>query len=71
MYLKIDKKSQFIRKKTNSRLDKPARQKFYSTGLNYWTDISDSESRTKKKDGELVSYEYNLYDLTKKIISKA
>ena len=37
-------------------------KKFYSTGLNYWTDISDSESRTKKKDGELVSYEYDLYD---------
>ena len=37
-------------------------KKFYSTGLNYWTDISDSESRTKKKEGELVSYEYFLYD---------
>ena len=24
--------------------------------------ISDSESRAKKKDGELVSYEYDLYD---------
>ena len=37
-------------------------KKFYSTGLNHWTDISDSESRTKKKEGELVSYEYFLYD---------
>ena len=37
-------------------------KKFYSTGLNYWTDISDSEFRTKKKEGELVSYEYDLYD---------
>ncbi|MGB4447675.1 MAG: FKBP-type peptidyl-prolyl cis-trans isomerase [Cloacibacterium sp.] len=37
-------------------------KKFYSTGLNYWTDISDSEYRAKKKDGELVSYEYDLYD---------
>jgi FKBP-type peptidyl-prolyl cis-trans isomerase len=37
-------------------------KKFYSTGLNYWTNIENSEARTKKKDGELVSYQYDLYD---------
>ena len=37
-------------------------QKFYSTGLNYWISIEDFEQRTKKKDGDLVSYQYNLYD---------
>ena len=37
-------------------------QKFYSTGLNYWINIDDFEQRTKKKDGDLVSYQYDLYD---------
>ena len=37
-------------------------KKFYSTGLNYWTNIENSEARIKKKDGELVSYQYDLYD---------
>ena len=35
---------------------------YYSTGLNYWTDVKDSEMRTRKVDGNLVSYEYYLYD---------
>ena len=37
-------------------------KEFYSTGLNYWIDIKDSESRPKKNDGDLISYEYYLYD---------
>lgn len=37
-------------------------QKFYSIGLNYWISIEDFEQRTKKKDGDLVSYQYDLYD---------
>lgn len=37
-------------------------KKYYSTGLNYWTDVENSESRVKKNDGDLVSYEYYLYD---------
>lgn len=39
-------------------------KEFYSTGLNYWTDVKNSESRSKKEDGELVSYEYFLYDFS-------
>lgn len=37
-------------------------KKFYSTGLNYWIDVSDVEKRPQRKDGALVSYEYYLYD---------
>lgn len=37
-------------------------QKFYSTGLNYWTSIPSLETRRKKSDGESVSYQYDLYD---------
>lgn len=37
-------------------------KEFYSTGLNYWIDIKESELRSKKSDGDLVSYEYYLYD---------
>ena len=37
-------------------------QKFYSTRLNYWINVEDFEQRTKKKDGDLVSYQYDLYD---------
>lgn len=37
-------------------------KKFFTTGLNYWTSINDVDSRSKKPDGTLVSYEYDLYD---------
>ena len=37
-------------------------EKFYSTGLNYWINMDDFEQREKKKDGDLVSYQYDLYD---------
>ena len=37
-------------------------EKFYSTGLNYWINIDDFEQREKKKDGDFVSYQYDLYD---------
>lgn len=46
-------------------------KKFYSTGLNYWIDINDADSRVKKEDGDLVSYEYDLYDFNQeKLYSK-
>lgn len=37
-------------------------KKFYATGLNYWIDIDNFELRSKKMDGDLVSYQYDLYD---------
>jgi FKBP-type peptidyl-prolyl cis-trans isomerase len=37
-------------------------KKFYPMELNYWTDIENTEKNTKKKDGESVSYQYDLYD---------
>lgn len=37
-------------------------KKFFSTGLNYWIDIENLETRLKKNDGETVSYQYDLYD---------
>ena len=37
-------------------------KKFYPAGLNYWTDTENLESRTKKRDGEKISYQYDLYD---------
>lgn len=37
-------------------------QNFYSTGLNYWTDIPNLDERAPKGDGEMVSYEYEIYD---------
>ena len=43
-------------------MDKSSKPKFYSTGLNYWINVEDFEQRTKKKDGDLVSYQYDLYD---------
>ena len=36
--------------------------KFYPTGLNYWINMDDFEQREKKKDGDFVSYQYDLYD---------
>ena len=37
-------------------------EKFFATGLNYWINIDNFEQREKKKDGDLVSYQYDLYD---------
>lgn len=37
-------------------------EKFFTTGLNYWINIDNFEQREKKKDGDLVSYQYDLYD---------
>ena len=36
--------------------------KFYPTCFNYWINMDDFEQREKKKDGDLVSYQYDLYD---------
>lgn len=37
-------------------------KKFYSTELNYWTDIENLDQRNRKKDGEHISFQYKLYD---------
>lgn len=37
-------------------------KKFYPTGLNYWTDIENVDDRERKEDGDVVSYEYYLFD---------
>lgn len=39
-------------------------EKFFATGLNYWINIDNFEQREKKKDGDWVSYQYDLYDFT-------
>ena len=38
------------------------KDKFYPTQLNYWSNIENLEQRKKKQDGELVSFQYELYD---------
>ena len=38
------------------------KEKFYPTQLNYWRNIENLEQRKKKQDGELVSFQYELYD---------
>jgi len=38
------------------------KEKFYPTQLNYWSSIENMEQRKKKQDGELVSFQYELYD---------
>ena len=38
------------------------KEKFYPTQLNYWSSIENMEKRKKKQDGELVSFQYELYD---------
>lgn len=52
-------------------------KEFYPTSLNYWISVKDLENRTRKSDGVIVSYEYDLYDFdqvklydTPKIFSK-
>lgn len=36
--------------------------KYYPTGLNYWSNIPELDKRIKKTDGQMVSYQYELYD---------
>lgn len=38
------------------------KDKFFTTGLNYWINIEGFDQRVKKKDGDFVSYQYILYD---------
>lgn len=35
---------------------------YYSTSLNYWSDIENLELRPKKQDGEMISFQYRLFD---------
>lgn len=35
---------------------------FYPTKLNYWSNIKGLSDRVKKKDGQQVSYSYEIYD---------
>ncbi len=37
-------------------------EKFFPMGLNYWTNIENLKQKTKKKNGEPVSYSYEIYD---------
>lgn len=37
-------------------------EKFYPMSLNYWVNIEKLNSKRKKKNGEKISYQYDLYD---------
>ncbi len=37
-------------------------EKFYPMKMNYWVNNEDLSSRERKPDGNLVSYEYTIYD---------
>ena len=37
-------------------------KKFYPTSKNYWSDIGNLEKREKKQDGEIISFQYELFD---------
>lgn len=43
-------------------------KKFYPTSLNYWTDIENLEQRNKKQDGELISFQYEIYDFDQTLL---
>jgi len=40
-------------------------EKFYPMKLNYWINIPDLDKKTKKQDGDMISYEYDIYDFDK------
>lgn len=37
-------------------------EKFYPMRMNYWISVENLDTRLPKKDGEVVSYSYDLYD---------
>jgi len=37
-------------------------EKYYSTSLNYWVNMENLQSRPRKNNGDLISYQYEIYD---------
>ena len=37
-------------------------QKYYPMSLNYWVNIENLQQNRRKPDGEIISYEYDIYD---------
>ncbi len=37
-------------------------EKFYPTSSNYWINVENLHEKTPKKDGEEISYQYDIYD---------
>lgn len=37
-------------------------EKYYPMGLNYWVDIENLDKNIKRKDGQKISYRYDVYD---------
>ena len=40
-------------------------EKFYPMKMNYWVNVPDFDKKTKKQDGDPVSYQYDIYDFDK------
>lgn len=38
------------------------KEAFYPMSMNYWVNVKDLSTKTRKQDGERVSYQYDLYD---------
>lgn len=53
--------NQMERKQISDWIEKQSK-KYYPTSLNYWSDIKNLELRPKKQDGEVISFQYQLFD---------
>ncbi len=40
-------------------------EKFYPMSMNYWINIENLNQKTRKNDGERISYQYDIYDFDK------
>lgn len=37
-------------------------EKFYPMSLNYWVNLENLQKKNRKNDGEMISYQYDIYD---------
>lgn len=44
-------------------------EKYYPMKMNYWVDIEGLDIKTPKKNGDTVSYQYEIYDFNKEKLS--
>ncbi|WP_313501860.1 FKBP-type peptidyl-prolyl cis-trans isomerase [Kaistella carnis] len=40
-------------------------EKFYPMNMNYWVNDSELQNNSRKADGEMISYQYDIYDFDK------
>lgn len=49
---------------------KNQKEEFYPMSLNYWVNVKDLQNNTRKDDGEVISYQYEIFDFDRVKLSE-